>query len=74
MVALFFLEVALQPPMHCTPIRAVVTSRVGWLSTRPLFEAKTTFLPIFTNLAARPADWLAAMWSQLTELEMDGFK
>jgi len=54
--------------------RAVVTGRVGWVSTRPLLEAATTFLPIFTNLAACPADRLAATWPQLTELEIDGFK
>ena len=36
--------------------RAIVTGRVGWVLTRPLFRA-TTFLPIFTNLAACPADW-----------------
>ena len=34
----------------------------------------TTFLPIFTNLAARPADRLAATWPQLTELEIDSLK
>ena len=37
-----------------------------------LFEATTTFLPIFTNSAARPSDRLAATWPQLTELEIDG--
>ena len=35
-----------------------------------LFEATTTFLPIFTNSEARPSDRLAATWPQLTELEI----
>ena len=47
---------------------------VGPVSTGPLFEATTTFLPIFMNLAVHPADRLAAMWPQLTELEIDGFE
>ena len=46
---------------------------VGPVSTGPLFEATTTFQPIFTNLAVS-ANWLAATWPQLTELEIDGFK
>ena len=54
--------------------RAVATSMVGPVSTGPLFEATTIFLPIFTNLVAHPADWLAATWPQLTELEIDGCK
>jgi len=40
--------------------RPVATSMVGLVSTGPLFAATTTFLQIFTNLVARPADWLAA--------------
>ena len=47
---------------------------VGPVSTRSLFEATTTFLPIFMNLVVCPADWLAAMWPQLTELEIEGYK
>jgi len=47
---------------------------VGPVSTGPLFEATTTFRPIFTNSAAHPAGWLAAMCPQWTELEVDGFK
>ena len=35
-----------------------------------LFEATTTFLPIFTNSEARPSDRLAATWPQLTELKI----
>jgi len=38
------------------------------------FEATTTFLPIFTNSAARPADQLAATRPQLTEPEIDSLK
>ena len=41
------------------------------VSTRPLFKATTTFLPIFMNLAVHPADWLAATWPQLTEIEIE---
>ena len=47
---------------------------VGPVSTGPLFNATTTFLPIFTNSAVHPADRLTATWPQLTELEIDGFK
>jgi len=54
--------------------RAVATSRVGLVSTGPLFEATTAFLPIFMNSAMRPADQLAATWPQLTELELDSCK
>ena len=39
-----------------------------------LLEATTTFLPVFTNSAARPSDRLAATWPRSTELEIDGFK
>ena len=63
--------------IHGLPLpdfRAVVTGRVGRVSTRPLFEATTILLPIFTNSAVHPADRLAATWPQLTELEIDGFK
>ena len=49
-------------------VRAVVTSVVGPVSTRPHFEATTM------NLAAHPADQLTATWLQLTELEIDGCK
>ena len=41
--------------------RAIVTGCVGRVLTQPLFKATTTFLPIFMNSAARPADRLAAM-------------
>ena len=54
--------------------RAVATGTVGPVSTGPLFEATTTFLPIFMNSAVRPADRLAAMWPQLTELEINSLK
>ena len=54
--------------------RAVATGTVGLVSTGPFFEATTTFLPIFTNSVARPADRLAAMQPQLTELEIDSLK
>ena len=46
----------------------------GRVSTGPLFEATTTFLPIFLNSVARPADQLAATWPQLTDVEIDGCK
>ena len=39
-----------------------------------LFEATTTFLPIFMNSAAHLSDRLVATWPWLTELEIDGFK
>jgi len=42
--------------------RAVATSMVGRVSTGPLFDATTTFLPT----AVRLADQLAATWPQLT--------
>ena len=54
--------------------RAIATGTVGPVSTGPLFEATTTFLPIFMNLAVRPADRLAAKRPQLTELEIDSLK
>ena len=54
--------------------RAVAIGMIGLVSTRPLFEATTTSLPIFMNLAARPRDRLAAMWPQVIELEINGFK
>ena len=47
--------------------RAVATSTVGLVSTAPRFETTTTFLPMFSNLAAHPADWDKAMGPQLTE-------
>ena len=55
--------------------RAVATSRVGPVSTGPLFEATTTFLPIFTNFSdelGRPVgshmaivDRARAQWLQI---------
>lgn len=53
---------------------AVATSMVGQVSSRPLFEATATFLPIFTNSVAHLADWLAATGPQLIDLEIDGCK
>ena len=42
--------------------RAVATSTVGSVSTGPLFEAITTFLPMFSNSAACQADRYKATW------------
>ena len=47
----------------------------GWPGfNRTTFEATTTFLPIFTNSAACPAEQLAATRPQLTEPEIDSLK
>ena len=54
--------------LACDQYRAVATSMIDLVSTGPLFKATTTFLTIFTNSEARPADWLTAMWPQLTSM------
>ena len=59
---------------HIDNFRAVATGKVGPVTTGPLFEAATTFLPVFTNSAARPAGRLVAMRPQLKELEIDSLK
>ena len=49
--------------------------RYGWPGfNRTIFEATTTFLPIFTNSVAHSADRLEATRPQLTELEIDSVK
>ena len=54
-------------------IKAVATSTVGLVSTGPLFETTPTFLPIFSNLVAHPADRLACSHTATVDrVEIDG--
>ena len=62
---------------HCkdTQLKQGHSHWSGWSGFNPTtFQVTTTFLPIFTNSAARLAYRLATTWLQLTEQEINGFK